>query len=213
MDYAEDSARAIGYALRGKELGDPTGMASAVLAGIYISLGDYKTAGTYADEAVKANPNLAYAYYVRGQIAQYSGAPKEAIQWYKQALQASNNDKKQWGGYIVVALAGLYSAQDQEDQATKLLTDAITRDRDYPGLMYQLANIYFKKRQLYKGDGDQPELYRPQRELCAVLWRRDQKRSTTMGCGRRRRNRHSAQLRSVRRRRVCITMVALRSIS
>jgi len=144
MDYAEDSARALGYALHGKELGDSTGMASAVLAGIYYSLSDYKTAGTYADEALKANPNLAYGYYVRAQIAQSSGAPKEAIQWYRQAMQASNNDKKQWGGYIVVDLAGLYSSQDQEDQATKLLTDAITRDKDYPGLMYQLANIYFK---------------------------------------------------------------------
>lgn len=150
LDWSDDSARALSYALRARELGDTTGMASAVMGGIYVSLNDFPQATKLADEAIRQNPRLAYARYVKGQIAQYSGNPKEAIQWYREALAIWQDDRRQWSGYIAVALAGVYSGQNQDDLAIRTLNEAIPRDKDYPGLAYQLSNIYYKQGEYQK---------------------------------------------------------------
>lgn len=145
LDWNDDSQKALAYALRAKELGDESGLAQAVMAGIFVTLNDFKQASSLADAAMKQNPNLAYPRFVKGQIAQYSGDPKEAIHWYKEGLAIWASDRRQWGGYIAVALAGLYSAQEQYGEATKVLNDSIPRDKDYPGLTNQLANVYYKQ--------------------------------------------------------------------
>jgi tetratricopeptide (TPR) repeat protein len=145
LDWSDNSQKALGYALRAKELGDDSGLAQAVMGGIFVTLNDFKQAGSLADAAMKQNPNLAYARYVKGQIAQYSGDFKEAIRWYKEGLAIWASDRRQWGGYIAVELAGVYSAQNQIGEATKVLNDALPRDKDYQGLTNQLANIYYKQ--------------------------------------------------------------------
>jgi tetratricopeptide (TPR) repeat protein len=144
LDWSDENQKALGYALRAKELGDESGMAQAVMAGIYFTLNDLKQASSLADAAIKQNPNLAYPRFVKGQMAQFSGDPKTAIRWYKEGLTIWENDRRQWGGYIAVALAQVYSAQNQSDQATKALNESLPRDKDFPGLVNQLANIYYK---------------------------------------------------------------------
>ncbi len=147
LDWADQSQQALSYALRAKDMGDSTGMSSAVLAGIYFTLGDIKQASTLADEAIKTNQNLAYAYYVKGQIALGLGNAKDGIDYYRQAWNIAKADQTQWGGYIVEHLAPLYSANNQTDQAISLLTDAVQRDKDYPVLENRLAQVHF-------GNGD-----------------------------------------------------------
>lgn len=145
LDWSDQTQRALGYALRAKDLGDANGLGAAAMAGIYVSLNDFTTAGKLTDEALKQNPNLAYAYFVKGQIAQYSGDRKGALQFYKQALAISDNDRRQWGGYIVLAIAGVYRAQNDLDPAVSILIGSIPRDKDYPALYGTLADIYFQR--------------------------------------------------------------------
>jgi tetratricopeptide (TPR) repeat protein len=145
LDWSSQPQKALAYALRARDLGDAGGMAQAALAGIYVSLGDYKLAASTADEALKTNPNLAYAYYVKGQIASFTGANKDALSLYRQAWDISKGSRVQWGGYIADALATLYKGTNQLDQAVSLIQDAIPRDRDYPVLYSRLSDIYIQR--------------------------------------------------------------------
>lgn len=144
LDWAGQSQTALSYALHAKDMGDTTGMSSAVLAGIYFTLGDVKQASALADEAIKANPNLAYAHFVKGQIAyQGLGNAKDGVAAYREAWDITKADHTQWGGYIAIQLAPFYVQNKQSDQAVSLLADAIKRDKDYAPLDYQLAFTYY----------------------------------------------------------------------
>ncbi len=145
LDWSDQPQKALAYALRARDLGDANGMAQAVLAGIYVSLGDYQLASGTADDALKTNPNLAYAYYVKGQVAAFTGSNKDAAALFRQAWEISKGNRVQWGGYIADALALLYKGTNQLDQAVSLIQDAIPRDRDYPVLYSRLTDIYFQR--------------------------------------------------------------------
>ncbi|MHB8628544.1 MAG: tetratricopeptide repeat protein [Aggregatilineales bacterium] len=142
-DWKHQLQAALSDALYAKDLGDPTGMADATLAGIYLSLNKVQDAGTFANNALKANPNLAYAYFVKGQLAAISGDIKGAISLYRQAWDASKLDPTQPSSYIAVTLAKTYSTQNQIDSAKTILTDAETRDKSSPQLRYTLANLLY----------------------------------------------------------------------
>lgn len=149
LDWSDQPGKALSYALRAREITDLSGatnpMVLAVIGGVYVTLNDYPTATKFAKDAIKIEPNTAYAYYVLGQIAQYSGQPKEAINWYRQGVEVTNLDKSQWGGYLVLALAGMYSGQNDFNRAIALLNEALERDRDYAPLYGRLADIYYKQ--------------------------------------------------------------------
>ncbi len=145
LDWSDQSQAALSYALRAKDLGDSTGMTNAVLAGIYRTLRDPKQAAALADEAIKLNPNLAYAYYVKAQLASDEGANKQALGLYKQAWEIARNNRMQWSGYIADTLAQAYLFDKQPDQAVAVLNDALQRDKDDPALYYRLAMVYYNK--------------------------------------------------------------------
>lgn len=134
---------ALNDALHAKDLGDPTGMADATLAGIYFSLGKTQDANAAADDALKANSTLAYALFVKGQLAANDGDIKGAIDLYRNAWNVAKADPTQPGSYIANTLAAMYDSQKQIDQAQAVLADAETRDKSNPKLRYTLANLLY----------------------------------------------------------------------
>lgn len=143
LDWANQSKLALIYALRAKDFNDPTGFSAAVLAGIYNSLGSSDQADTLASEAIKLNPDLAYAYFVKGQIAAQNGDPKGAIDLYKQAWDLSKADPIQSGSIIADSLAALYNLQNQSQTAQNVLAEAEQHDKDDPGLRLRQSNIFY----------------------------------------------------------------------
>lgn len=143
VDLKREEQQALTDALHAKDLGDPSGMADAVLAGIYFSLGKTQDAGTAADNALKANPNLAYAYFVQGQLAAANGDRDGAIHLYEQAWGRATADSTQPGSYIAVTLAKMYTSKNEFGQAEKILTDAEGHDKANPKLRYTLANLLY----------------------------------------------------------------------
>jgi tetratricopeptide (TPR) repeat protein len=143
LDWANKPQVGLSDALHAKDLGDLSGMADAVLAGIYFSLNKVQDAGTAADNAFKANPNLAYALFVKGQLAAADGDIKGAIELYRQAWDVGKTDPTQPSSYIAGTLAKMYASQNQIDQAKAILTDAEARDKANPKLRYTLANLLY----------------------------------------------------------------------
>ncbi len=149
LDWSNQSKAALSYALHGKDLGDLSGLTDSVLAGIYRSLGDTKTAQTFADSAMKSNPSLAYAQYVEGQLAADNGDIKGAISDYKAAWEITKADHTQWGGYIADSLASAYATQGLPDLGKAVIVDALTRDKDDP-------HLYWRQGRLALANGDYP---------------------------------------------------------
>jgi len=145
LDWTNQSKQALSYALRAKDLGDANGMTSAVLGGIYRSLGDVKQANTLIDAALKTNPNLVYAYFVKGQLDSDNGDVKAAISMYQQGWQVAGGDHTQWAGYVADALAASYATQNQLDKGLAIIADALQRDKDDPQLYFRQSAIFNKQ--------------------------------------------------------------------
>ncbi len=145
LDWNNQSRLALGDALHAVDLDDSNGFAQAVLAGVYNSLGKPDAASAMADQALKKNPNLAYALFVKGQIAALDGDTKGAIALYRQAWDISQSDPNQWGGYIADYLAGLYTTQNQFDDAQAILNQAQQHDKNDPQPSWRLSDMLYKQ--------------------------------------------------------------------
>ena len=143
LDWSNQSKQALVFALRAKDFSDPTGVTDATLAGIYNSLGNSKRADQLADTALKANPDLAYAYFVKGQVAAQNGDPKGAIDFYQKGWSLSKADPLQSGSVIADSLAALYGLQKQSDTAQTLLIEAEQHDKDDPGLRLRQSAVLY----------------------------------------------------------------------
>jgi len=143
LDWNKQYQAALGDALHANDLGDPSGMADAVLAGIYFDLNKVQEAGAAADNALKANPNLAYAFFVKGQLAATSGDISTAIGLYRNAWSVGKADSTQPSSYIADTLAKMYASKNDYVTADGILTDAETHDKANPKLRYTLANLMY----------------------------------------------------------------------
>jgi lipoprotein NlpI len=150
LDWSNQSKLALIYALRAKDFNDPTGFTDAVLAGIYNSLGNSDQADKLADSALSVNPDIAYAYFVKGQVAAQTGDPKGAIDLYRKGWSLSKADPLQSGSVIADSLAALYGLQKQSDTAQTLLIEAEQHDKDDPGLRLRESSILYSAGQQNK---------------------------------------------------------------
>ena len=150
LDWSNQSKQALVYALRAKDFNDPTGFTDAVLAGIYNSLGNSDQADKLADSALSVNPDLSYAYFVKGQVAAQNGDPKGAIDFYNKGWSLSKADPLQSGSIIADSLAALYGLQKQSDTAQTLLIEAEQHDKDDPGLRLRESAILYSAGQQNK---------------------------------------------------------------
>ncbi|MCA8973755.1 MAG: tetratricopeptide repeat protein, partial [Planctomycetes bacterium] len=97
--------------------------AAAGLALLYQKIGEFELAVTWADRALEANPQFAYAQYLRGRALRLSGQYAGAEEAFKAALQLNDDF-----GHAILELATLYATRAENEfgpDQDRLIRDAM----------------------------------------------------------------------------------------
>jgi adenylate cyclase len=110
------------------EFDDGNAEARALLAGVYLNLGQLDMALSEAEHAIALNPNDAGSYAARGAILVDSGHPKEAIEPFEIAMRLNPS----MGSSLSYPVGWAYYMERRYEEAVAILKAGIrTSPRDY----------------------------------------------------------------------------------
>lgn len=103
---------------------------------------EFAIAKSLYEQALKANPKLAQAYFGLGQVYQLQNKPLDALTWYQQALERAPKNRR-----FLFNLASLQAELQQWDEAAKNYNLVLSYDNT-------LMLAYIELIQVYQAQGD-----------------------------------------------------------
>jgi len=133
--YMKNNSYERAYEFFSKDLGnDPRNVFGAGIAAKLI--GKFPEAIDYLSRAISMNPNLYNAYYLRGEVHQFTGNFDSAIADYKKYLRFRRNEKP------YIKIASIYLRQKQTNSAKSILEEGAKKLPNSSLIRKELARVY-----------------------------------------------------------------------